>query len=104
MDTESYIHEGQVFEWDRNKQLTNIRKHGVTFKVAARAFFDPLAERFIDDLHSDDENRFILIGMDEVDRILTVCHCLRGEDESTIRIISARKATVYEQGLYEGEL
>jgi len=104
MGTEKYIFEGQVFEWDRNKNLINVQKHGITFKVAIRAFFDPMAERFADDLHSYDENRFIIIGMDEIERILTVCHCLRGDDESTIRIISARKATTYEQELYEGGL
>jgi uncharacterized DUF497 family protein len=104
VETETYILEGQVFEWDRHKNLANVQKHGITFKVAVRAFFDPMAERFADDFHSHDENRFIVIGMDEIDRVLTVCHCLRGENESIIRIISARKATAYEHELYEGGL
>jgi uncharacterized DUF497 family protein len=99
---ETYILRGQKFEWDRGKNLSNIEKHGITFKVAAETFFDPNAEVYDDETHSQDEERFILIGMNEKDNILTVCHCYRGEDDSVTRIISARKATSHEESLYGG--
>ena len=104
MHTETYELRGQIFEWDRDKHLANIKKHGITFKIAAKAFFDPNAEEYEDEAHSQDEERFILIGMDESERILTVCHCLRGENDYVIRIISARKATLEEEKLYGGAL
>ena len=102
MKTETYELQGQVFEWDRCKHLSNIKKHGVTFKTAAKAFFDPNAEMFDDEEHSQHEERFVLIGMDECEQVLTVCHCYRGESESITRIISARKATSIEEELYGG--
>ena len=72
-------------------------------KVAAKVFFDPNADEYEDEVHSQDEERFILIGMDEIERILTVCHCLRGKNDSVVRIISARKATYDEEKLYGGK-
>ena len=102
MQIEVYELRGQIFEWDRGKNLSNIRKHGITFKNAAKAFFDPNAEIYDDEEHSQNEERFVLIGMDENERILTVCHCYRGSNESVIRIISARKATKFEEELYGG--
>ena len=104
METETYKLRGQMFEWDRNKNLSNIEKHGITFKVAAESFFDPCAEIYDDEAHSKNEERFILIGMNEKDKIITVCHCYRGEDEAITRIISARKATKHEENLYGGGL
>lgn len=100
MPTESYEFRGQSFEWDRDKNLRNIEKHGITFKMAALAFFDPNAEAYEDEGHSHDEDRFIIIGFGENNKIMTVCHCYR-EDEK-IRIISARKATKSEEELYGG--
>jgi len=100
--TESYVIRGQKFEWDRGKSLSNIEKHGITFKTAATAFFDPHAEMYEDEDHSQDEERFVLIGVSEQEQLLTVCHCYRGKDESITRIISARKATRYEEELYGG--
>ena len=102
MQTEIYELRGQIFEWDRGKHLSNIRKHGITFKTAAKAFFDPNAEVYDDEKHSQDEARFVLIGMDEHEQILTVCHCYRSANESVTRIISARKATKFEEELYGG--
>jgi len=104
MPTETYEIRGQKFEWDRGKNLLNIEKHGITFKIAATTFFDPHAETYEDEGHSQDEERFVLIGMSENEKILTVCHCHRGADESVTRIISARKATGYEEKLYGGVL
>jgi len=102
MPTETYEIREQKFEWDRGKNLSNIEKHGITFKMAATTFFDPHAELYEDEGYFHDEERFVLIGMNENERLLTVCHCYRGEDESVTRIISARKATKHEEELYGG--
>ena len=61
--------------------------------------FDPRAIIIDDDVHSHDENRFILIGVNKYDKLLTVCHCYR-DDENVIRIISARKPNQIEQEIY----
>ena len=100
METEVYELEEQIFEWNRGKHLSNIRKHGITFKVAAKAFFDPKAVILDDEEHSQDEERFILIGMSERDKILTVCHCYRS-DGDVVRIISARPPNKYEKQVYD---
>ena len=92
---------GKLFDWDANKNLTNIEKHGVSFKMAASAFFDPLAVIVDDDYHSQNEDRFILIGLNKYNRLLTVCHCYR-DNENVIRIISARKPNQIEKELYGG--
>ena len=102
MSTETYESRGQIFKWDRNKNLSNIEKHGISFKEAALAFFDPNAATLDDEAHSQNEERFLLIGFSEKYRLLTVCHCYR-EDDAVIRIISARKATKSETQLYGGE-
>ena len=90
---------GKLFDWDVRKNLINIEKHGVSFKMAASAFFDPQAIRVDDDEHSQDEDRFILIGVNKYDNLLTVCHCYRNGDD-IVRIISARKANQYEEEVY----
>ena len=94
---------GKLFDWDMKKNLINIEKHGVSFKMAASSFFDPEAVTFDDEGHSQDEDRFILIGANKYDNILTVCHCYR-ENNSVIRIISARKANKTEREIYGGVL
>jgi len=101
MPTESFELYGQKFNWDREKNLSNIEKHGISFKSAAMTFFDPNAEIVDDIIHSQDEERFYLIGLSETQRLLTVCHCYR-EDDTVIRIISARKATKQEELEYGG--
>jgi len=101
MTIETYELRGQKFNWDRNKNLSNIEKHGISFKSAAITFFDPNAATLEDEVHSEDEERFLLIGFSESHRLLTVCHCYR-EDDSVIRIISARKATRQEEREYGG--
>ena len=93
---------GKLFDWDTKKNLMNIEKHGVSFKMAASAFFDPNAIIIDDDPHSQDEDRFILIGVNKFDRLLTVCHCYR--DHDVIRIISARKPNQLEKEAYGGDL
>ena len=92
---------GKLFDWDVKKNLMNIEKHGVSFKMAASSFFDPDAITFDDDDHSQDEDRFILIGVNKYDRLLTVCHCYR-ETGNIVRIISARKANQIEHDIYGG--
>ncbi|WP_431733713.1 BrnT family toxin [Gleimia europaea] len=87
------------FEWDEHKAALNIVKHGVSFDAAAEAFSDPYARVTPDIKHSDDEERFFLIGMDLQARVLTVCHCERNGGEA-IRIISARKSTKTESRQY----
>ena len=101
MTDELYELQGQRFIWDRDKNLSNIEKHGISFKEATISFFDPYAVTLNDITHSYDEERFLLIGLNEKYQLLTVCHCYR-EDDIVIRIISARKATKREQGEYGG--
>lgn len=88
-----------MFEWDRNKNKINQEKHNISFEEAMTVFFD-LDARVIDDPeHSLDEERFIILGLSSNANILVVCHCCR-EDETVIRIISARRATVTEAKQY----
>jgi len=79
------------FEWDEGKNRSNQRKHGVAFSEARTAFFDDHARVLPDPDHSDDEERFVLLGLSVSLRLLVVCHCHR-ESEEVIRIFSARKA------------
>ena len=87
------------FEWDESKNRANKRKHGVSFDEARSAFHDENAILFHDPDHSEDEDRFILLGVSFKLRILVVCHCFR-ESETVVRIISARKANKSEEREY----
>ena len=87
------------YEWDEVKAQLNIAKHGVSFDEAATAFCDEYGLVVFDEDHSDDEERFYLLGMSRKDRILLVVHCYRSND--IIRIISARKATIREKAQYK---
>jgi len=87
------------FEWDEEKNRVNQRKHGIRFEEAQTAFFDEDALAFDDPDHSDDEERFLLLGLSSMLRVLVVVHCLRDRGD-TIRIISARKATKTEREAY----
>jgi uncharacterized protein len=88
------------FDWDERKNKSNRAKHGVWFEEAQSAFDDPHARVFYDPEHSDEEDRFILLGMSLAGRTLVVVHCYR-EADSLVRIISARKATRKEIRVYE---
>jgi hypothetical protein len=88
------------FEWDERKNRGNRTKHGVWFEEAQSVFDDPNARLFSDPEHSEEEDRFILLGMSSETRLLVVVHCYR-ESDSMIRIISARKATKKEVRFYE---
>jgi uncharacterized protein len=86
-------------EWNENKNRGNVRKHRVSFQEAETVFHDDQALVLADPDHSDDEDRFILLGLSTTLRLLVVCHCYRANDE-IIRIISARKATKPEAAVY----
>ncbi|KAF0099086.1 MAG: hypothetical protein FD187_2988 [bacterium] len=86
------------FEWDSAKAQSNLTKHGVSFEEAASVFSDPLALSFPDPDHSSGEKRWVTFGVTCSDRLLVVAHAERGR---AIRIISARKATRHERGIYE---
>jgi uncharacterized DUF497 family protein len=90
------------FEWDRAKAALNTRKHGVSFEEAQTVFYDEHAIEFFDPDHSEQEDRFLMLGMSFRLRLLVVCYCVR-EAESVMRIISARKATRREAEHYRRE-
>ena len=90
---------GLQFDWDENKNRTNRRKHGISFEEARSAFYDERAKVYADPDHSEQEDRFILLGVSFRLRVLVVCHCSR-EGDRIIRIISARKANKREEKSY----
>jgi len=90
---------GLRFEWHSTKSAVNAKKHGISFDEAKSVFSDENAKLISDPDHSDDEDRFILLGISIRLRTLVVCHCYRGDD-NIIRIISARKATTSECKIY----
>jgi uncharacterized protein len=91
---------GLLFEWDPKKARLNLKRHGVSFVEASTAFRDSLSQTIEDPLHSENEQRFVLIGRSIQGRLLVIVHTDRGE---RIRIISARLATKKERLRYELE-
>jgi len=89
---------GLKFEWDRRKAVLNIKKHGVSFEDAATAFGDPLSVTIHDPKHSDDEDRFLLLGETQDKKLVVVAHTDR---KDTIRLINARPASRQEREDYE---
>lgn len=87
------------FECDEYKNRINRKKHGVSFEEAQSVFYDENARLIYDPEHSEDEDRYVLLGMSSKLRLLVVCHCYRKED-NVIRIISARKAVRKERLQY----
>ena len=88
--------------WDERKNKDNIRDHKVSFQEAETVFYDPSAKIIHDPDHSDEEDRFIILGISKLLKLLVVCHCYR-EDDEIIRIITARKATKKEARNYGGK-
>ena len=90
------------FEWDPVKARRNARNHDITFERAATVVLDPEALSAFDDEHSQDEDRWITLGIDRAGTLLAVCHTYREETEASarIRIVSARKATKSEAKQY----
>jgi len=87
------------FQWDADKAKSNFQKHNISFEEATTVFYDEFAIEFYDNEHSEWENRFLMLGFSSKLRLLMVCHCYR-ENESVIRIISARRATKDESKHY----
>ena len=90
-----------TFEWDASKASLNKKKHGISFDEAKTVFFDENAKVIHDPEHSDDEERFIILGLSVNVGMLVVIHCYR-KNERIIRLISARKATQKESMQYHG--
>jgi uncharacterized protein len=88
------------FPWDPAKAKNNEKKHGVSFEEARSVFLDDNARFDHDPDHSEEEDRFLLLGLSDRFRVLVVCHCYR-ESDKEIRIVSARKATKKERQQYE---
>ena len=86
------------FEWDPDKARTNRVKHRVSFEEASTVFDDPLFITFLDIEHSQDEERYITLGVSADQRLLMIAHT---ERRQVLRIISARKATKNEQRFYK---
>ena len=87
------------FAWDPRKAQSNLRNHRVSFDEATTIFGDPLAATVPDPDHSFGEHRFVTIGVSSLGQLLVVVYTERG---STIRIISARRATAHERKQYQG--
>ena len=85
--------------WDEKKNQDNIKKHKVSFQEAETVFYDPNAKIIHDPDHSVEEERFIILGISKLLKLIVVCHCYR-EDDEIIRIITARKATIKEAKTY----
>lgn len=88
------------FESDERKNVQNRRKHGISFEEAQTVFYDEQALLIADPDHSDQEERFILLGLSSALRTLVVCHAYR-EEGDVIRLISARRADRQERNEYE---
>lgn len=85
-------------EFDPEKAASNLKKHGVSFAEAFTVFDDLLSSTLLDDQHSDDEFRFVVVGMSFRQRLLFVVYT---ETTSGIRLIGARLATATEREQYE---
>ena len=88
--------------WDEKKNQENIKKHNISFEEARTVFYDPKGKLIHDPDHSDEEDRFIILGLSKSLNLLVVCHCYRENDE-VIRIITARRATKNEETSYGRE-
>jgi uncharacterized DUF497 family protein len=90
------------FSWDPSKARQNLRKHGVAFDQAATIFHDPDALSDFDEAHSQQEDRWITMGLDSTGKLLIICHTYQETTDSSakIRVISARKATRTEAKQY----
>ncbi len=93
------------YEWDAQKAVANLKKHGVTFEQAASVFLDPLSLTVIDAEHSQHEERWFTLGHTNTGVLLAVAHTYQAISPAStrIRIISARPATKQEQHFYADE-
>ncbi|NJR66996.1 MAG: BrnT family toxin [Leptolyngbyaceae cyanobacterium CRU_2_3] len=86
------------FDWDKNKAERNLSKHGVPFEEAKSVFDDPLYVDFYDPDHSEDEERYLIVGESDRGRLLIVSYTERGD---SVRLVSAREVTRAEREAYE---
>ena len=93
------------FEWNPDKAKQNLSKHKVSFELSATIFLDPNALSIHDYDHSENEDRWITVGISRTGNPLTIVHTFNEIDESntSIRIISARKSTKNEIKQYQGK-
>ena len=96
--TVTYTLHGIHFEWDSEKALTNLEKHGVSFETACEVFFDPFVTA-IEEQQADGEFREVIPGLTTQWQLLSVVHTMRAGD--IFRLISARRATGAERKQYE---
>jgi uncharacterized DUF497 family protein len=91
------------FDWNPTKEKQNVRKHKLDFRLASTVFCDRYQLSLYDEDHSEDEDRWITIGLDETGILRVVIHTFEQTDQDSclIRIISARKATFIEQQNYQ---
>jgi uncharacterized protein len=89
---------GIVFEWDSQKSRLNFKKHKVSFEEASTVFGDPLSFTINDPIHSQNEERFVTLGLSKKNRLVVVVHL---DYDNRIRMISARLATIHERVSYE---
>jgi hypothetical protein len=91
------------FEWDPGKARKNARKHRFTFERGATVFLDPNALSLLDEQHSEEEERWMTLGLDQTGALLVISHTYREEAENSarVRLISARKATKNETKQYQ---
>jgi uncharacterized protein len=91
------------FEWDPNKALSNVEKHGITFEEAGEVFLDDLHKSIFDAEHSEHEERWITLGKNRKGHLIVVIHTFEEHNHQNVnlRIISARNATKHEQQQYE---
>ena len=83
------------FRWNIKKEIKNHKKHGIHFSEASTVFYDENAKEYFDPGHSENEDRYLMLGMSRNLRVLVVSYCYR-ETEDIIRIISSRKANTNE--------
>ncbi len=88
------------FEWDVNKAKSNIFKHGISFEECKSAFYDENGIFYIDEKHSEKENRYLLIGKNIMNLVVLISYTIRNH---RLRIISCRKANKFERKIYEEE-
>ncbi len=86
------------FEWNKNKAVKNLSKHGVSYEEAKTVFDDPLYVDFYDPEHSESEERYLIVGESDRGRLIIVSYTERGD---VIRLISAREVTQTEREAYE---
>lgn len=91
------------FSWDASKAANNRRKHGIDFELASTVFRDPLAMSRYDEDHSEQEERWVMLGQAENGSLLVVIHTVEelGENAARMHLISAREATAHERRQYQ---